>query len=63
MTNDRKKLDRNAEIYFTFILFEEIFFAEVVELADAQASGACEITLVGVRVPPSALSFFLPVIP
>ena len=30
--------------------------AEVVELVDAQASGACEGFLVGVRVPPSASS-------
>jgi hypothetical protein len=31
--------------------------AKVAELVDAQASGACELTLVGVRVPPFAPTF------
>ena len=35
------------------ILFKQ--FADVAELADAHDSGSCEITLIGVQVPSSAL--------
>ena len=39
------------------ILFRQI--ADVAELADAHDSGSCEITLIGVQVPSSALYIIL----
>ena len=44
-----------AELYWPVCLTSDS--AEVAELADAQASGACGLRLVGVQIPPSAPAF------